>query len=88
MTITETESDVRVDPVTQQVLEGAFSAICDEMGDVTIQTGNSSVLVDGRDFSCDSTTRSVRRTGSTSRPMASGSTSRSRIGRAISGSRS
>jgi len=52
MPITETENAVHVDPVTQQVLEGAFSAICDEMGDVTIQTGNSSVLVDGRDFSC------------------------------------
>ncbi|AMO63473.1 N-methylhydantoinase [Mycolicibacterium phlei] len=47
-----TELGVAPDPVTQQVLEGAFVAICAEMGDVTIQTGNSSVLVDGRDFSC------------------------------------
>lgn len=47
-----TEINLALDPVTLQVLEGAFTAICAEMGDVTIQTGNSSVLVDGRDFSC------------------------------------
>lgn len=41
-----------LDPVTQQILENAFVAICDEMGNVTIQTGNSTILVDGRDFSC------------------------------------
>jgi N-methylhydantoinase B/oxoprolinase/acetone carboxylase alpha subunit len=41
-----------IDPVTQQVIGHALRSICGEMGHTMIRTANSSVFVEGRDFSC------------------------------------
>lgn len=40
------------DHVTQRVITSAFHSICEEMGHTMIRTANSSVFVQGRDFSC------------------------------------
>lgn len=45
-------SSVHVDHVTQRVITNAFHSICEEMGHTMIRTANSSLFVEGRDFSC------------------------------------
>lgn len=42
----------QLDPITERVLTNAFRSICEEMGHTMIRTANSSVFVEGRDFSC------------------------------------
>ena len=41
-----------LDPVTGTVVANAFASICEEMGHTMLRTANSSVFVEGRDFSC------------------------------------
>ncbi len=41
-----------LDPVTGTVVANAFGSICEEMGHTMLRTSNSSVFVEGRDFSC------------------------------------
>ena len=41
-----------LDHVTQRVIGSAFQTICEEMGHTMIRTANSSLFVEGRDFSC------------------------------------
>ncbi|MFA5123060.1 hydantoinase B/oxoprolinase family protein [Zavarzinia sp.] len=41
-----------LDPITERVLGSAFGSICAEMGHTMLRTANSSVFVEGRDFSC------------------------------------
>ncbi|MFN4140498.1 hydantoinase B/oxoprolinase family protein [Aestuariivirga sp.] len=41
-----------LDHVTQRVIGSAFQIICEEMGHTMIRTANSSLFVEGRDFSC------------------------------------
>jgi len=41
-----------LDPITQRVIGSAFQSICEEMGHTMIRTANSSLFVEGRDFSC------------------------------------
>jgi len=45
-------SAVHVDHVTQRVITNGFRSICEEMGHTMIRTANSSLFVEGRDFSC------------------------------------
>jgi N-methylhydantoinase B/oxoprolinase/acetone carboxylase alpha subunit len=41
-----------LDHVTSRVVSNAFRSICEEMGHTMIRTANSSLFVEGRDFSC------------------------------------
>ncbi|MFW9804679.1 MAG: hydantoinase B/oxoprolinase family protein, partial [Candidatus Thorarchaeota archaeon] len=41
-----------LDPVTERVLANAFVSTCSEMGITMINTANSGIFVEGRDFSC------------------------------------
>jgi N-methylhydantoinase B/oxoprolinase/acetone carboxylase alpha subunit len=41
-----------VDHITSRVVSHAFRSICEEMGHTMIRTANSSLFVEGRDFSC------------------------------------
>lgn len=41
-----------IDPITERVIGNALRSICEEMGHTMIRTANSSVFVEGRDFSC------------------------------------
>lgn len=41
-----------VDPITERVIVNAFHSLCEEMGHTMLRTANSSVFVEGRDFSC------------------------------------
>lgn len=43
---------MHVDHITQRVITNAFHSICEEMGHTMIRTANSSLFVEGRDFSC------------------------------------
>ena len=41
-----------VDPIAQRVIANACRSICEEMGHTMINTANSTIFVEGRDFSC------------------------------------
>jgi len=45
-------TDQTLDPITERVIVNAFHSMCEEMGHTMIRTANSSVFVEGRDFSC------------------------------------
>ena len=45
-------STKQADHITQRIITSAFHTICEEMGHTMIRTANSSVFVQGRDFSC------------------------------------
>ena len=45
-------TELHLDHVTQRVIASAFQSICEEMGHTMIRTANSSLFVEGRDFSC------------------------------------
>jgi N-methylhydantoinase B/oxoprolinase/acetone carboxylase alpha subunit len=45
-------TEPQLDHVTQRVIASAFQSICEEMGHTMIRTANSSLFVEGRDFSC------------------------------------
>jgi N-methylhydantoinase B len=41
-----------LDPITQRVIANACRSMCEEMGHTMINTANSTIFVEGRDFSC------------------------------------